>query len=170
MTGHSARVDVLAFSPDGRTLVSGGEDRMTVLWDVRNEAHPLRLATLDNAQSRVLDVAFSQDSRTLATGDASDTLTLWDVTTPTGPIRLATMYIRRGVADLQFRPDGRTLAVTKYDYDEEKPAVTMWSYRKLNDLRADPARYACGVVGRGLTADEWRRFIPELPHRPTCTG
>jgi hypothetical protein len=30
------------------------------------------------------------------------------------------------------------------------------------------ARHACALSGRGLTADEWNRYIPELPYRATC--
>jgi hypothetical protein len=33
-TGHRHGVHALAFSPDGRTLASGGEDNMTFFWDV----------------------------------------------------------------------------------------------------------------------------------------
>ncbi|WP_437293022.1 WD40 repeat domain-containing protein [Sorangium sp. So ce426] len=32
--GHLAKVNCLAFSPDGRQIVSGGEDRVLLVWDV----------------------------------------------------------------------------------------------------------------------------------------
>jgi hypothetical protein len=28
---------------------------------------------------------------------------------------------------------------------------------------------ACAIVGRDLTRDEWRRYLPERPYRPTCS-
>jgi hypothetical protein len=40
-----------------------------------------------------------------------------------------------------------------------------------SDLVAPSAwlRDACAVVGRDLTAAEWRRYLPDRPFRPTCT-
>jgi len=46
--------------------------------------------------------------------------------------------------------------------------VTLWDFTKLNNLRADPARYACDIVGRGLTAEEWSRLVPELSYERSC--
>ena len=38
----------------------------------------------------------------------------------------------------------------------------------FQQLRADPARYACVVTGRGLSADEWARYVPEFRYQRTC--
>ena len=65
-----------------------------------------------------------------------------------------------------FSPDGRTLALGGASI--AGTSVTVWDYTRLTELRADPAGYACAIVGRGLSADEWADSIPEYAYRPTC--
>jgi hypothetical protein len=54
--------------------------------------------------------------------------------------------------------------------DRHSRTAGLWDHSPLNDLRADPVAHACAIAGRGLTAEEWARYIPELPYRRSCRG
>jgi WD40 repeat protein len=67
----------IAFSPDGRTLVSGGKgDRAVRLWDTWTGK---QLVCLEGHTGGVTTVAFSPDGRTVASGSNDTTMLLWDV-------------------------------------------------------------------------------------------
>ena len=96
------RVDCLAFSPDGRTLASGGGS--LDLWDV---ASGQRLRTLSASSDSVLGVAFSPDGKTLASSGYDETARLWDVETGEMVFRL---WHGDTVYAVAYSPDGATLA------------------------------------------------------------
>ncbi len=74
--GHRGKkVWSVAFSPDGKRLVSGGQDNTIRLWDVNIGKH-IRTIT-----ERAWSVAFSPDGTTIASGDWIQTISLWDVNT-----------------------------------------------------------------------------------------
>jgi RNA polymerase sigma factor (sigma-70 family) len=74
--GHRGAVKSVAFSPDGKLLASGSEDRTVKLWRV---ATGETLTTLSGHTGHVRAVAFSRDGAVLASGGADRTVRLWEV-------------------------------------------------------------------------------------------
>src|SRR5262249_47527348 len=73
---HRGVVGAVAFSPDGRTALTGSHDKTAQLWDVET-GEPLGPAL--GHQGEVRAVAFSPDGRTALTGSHDKTARLWDV-------------------------------------------------------------------------------------------
>jgi WD40 repeat protein len=73
----------LALSPDEKILVSAGQFKRLVLWDVAN-SQPRQLKLSDDAQNRgendfFWDVSFAPNTSILAASDSDGYVTLWDL-------------------------------------------------------------------------------------------
>src|SRR5204862_6217841 len=77
LSGHTAGVYAVAFSPHAQTLATGSVRAVTI-WDVTDGAYPIRLAEMPHS-GLVVAAAFSRDGRTLATGGRTQKALLWDV-------------------------------------------------------------------------------------------
>jgi WD40 repeat protein len=119
LRGHADAITCLAFSPDGRRLVTGSADRTVVVRDVASGQEGLTLRGHDNA---VRGVAFSPDGRLIATAGADQTVRLWDADTGR---QLRELRGHRGaVWAVAFSPNGTLLASGGADF-----TVKVWDVK-----------------------------------------
>ena len=102
----------VAFSPDGRRIVSGSGDNTLRLWDAAT-GKPIG-SPLQGHDAYVNSVAFSPDGRRIVSGSNDKTLRLWDAATgkPIGsPLQGHTSLVR----SVAFSPDGRRIVSGSVD-------------------------------------------------------
>jgi WD40 repeat protein/serine/threonine protein kinase len=121
----------VAYSPDGRYLVTAGMSRAIQVWDAKS-GRPL--GTLGENPRDIRAVAFSREGRTLASASRDGTVCLWDGTRLTEPQQpRLTLHGRVPLQGLSmaFSPDGSRLATAG-----EENTVKVWDVQSGRELKA----------------------------------
>jgi WD40 repeat protein/predicted Ser/Thr protein kinase len=137
-TGGSSVVAV-AFSPDGKTLVSGGNrlGDTTYLWRVADRR---RVGPLDQSKSIMKSVAYSPDGKAIAGVTHTGAVTIWDAATRKIKVGLPD---GNGFRNVVFSPDGRLLANPGVGKDLRlSNAATGQTVRTITDATGDSVSFS----------------------------
>ncbi|RDB17342.1 Vegetative incompatibility protein HET-E-1 [Hypsizygus marmoreus] len=104
LEGHSESVESVAFSPDGKYIVSGSEDKTIRIWDAKTGN--LVLEPLKGHSYSVASVAFSPDGKHIVSGSYDCTIRVWDAETG-NPILGPLKGHSYSIYSVAFSPDGK---------------------------------------------------------------
>ncbi len=126
-TGSSqAGVTSVAFSPDGKTLASGAQERPVRLWEVATGKERRRF---EGHRDQVWSLAFSPDGKTLASGSRDNSILLWDLTAAPRTLALSTRELEDSWTALR------------------SPDATR-AYQAISALEASPKQAVSFLLGR----------------------
>src|SRR5262245_24272395 len=86
LKGHTESVYAIAFTPDGKQVVTGSFDRSLKLFETATGKEVKTFAGPQGHQNLVLALAISPDGQQLASGSSDNTVKVWDIPT-SAPLR-----------------------------------------------------------------------------------
>src|SRR5207245_9677143 len=128
---HIDAVFAVAFSPDGKRLASGAQDRTVKIWDV---ATGERLYTLSEALDSVTAIAFSPSGAQLAAGGADKTIRTYALGEKSGSLLESVIADEDTILELAYTPDGKTLISSSADRSIRfRDAATLFPKKVLDN-------------------------------------
>jgi len=111
LAGHEASIRSASFSPDGKRIISGSEDRTIRVWDTSRSKGQMLIRS--DSFSWVFGLAYSSDGKRIATGGPKGGVMIWDAASGT---ELTTIPDSgRLIWDVVFSHDGKRLASSSKD-------------------------------------------------------
>jgi WD40 repeat protein len=165
LVGHSGNVSGLAFSPDGKRIVSSG-GRPSVsgeikVWNVETGSEML---ALKGHRKQINTVAFSPDGQLIASSAADHFIKLWNAEKGT-EIGTINGGPNAWLTTVAFSPDGQRIvspgpgAAQVWSVDQAKPIPAQTEEAKKNATPNNPPRVAIRGSARALSA--LRKFQEE---------
>lgn len=143
-SGISGSVDRIAFSPNGKAIISSGLvtspglDRYELkLWDVASGENILTF--MDDSEKPIFSIAVAPDGRTAMSG--SQELRLWDVATGMEIFRL----VRPGdqwIDSVGYSADGGVLWAVVEKATSQSKCLKLWDVSTGKEIRTFPSDYA----------------------------
>jgi WD40 repeat protein len=130
LRGHTEIVSAVAFSPDGKQILTGSFDKTLKLWETATGKEIKTFNGPAGHHDLVLSVAFSPDVRILASGSADKTAKLWDTGKVAANAAVKNLAHANLVDAVAFNPAGTQLATGSHD-----GTVRIWEVAKGQQVR-----------------------------------
>jgi WD40 repeat protein len=131
-TGHSEGVRTIAYSPDGKRIISGSGDKTIKIWDAETG---LLIRTISGHGYRIMSAAYSPDGRRIVSSDPMGTVKIWDAENGQ-EIRTLSGHGTYTVESVAYSPNGQRVMSAAND-----GTVKIWDAETGRLIRTLSARY-----------------------------
>jgi WD40 repeat protein len=129
-TPREAGYWALAVSADGKRVISGGNDQIAHVWDLKTGKE---LKQLTGHTGPIWGAVLSADGKRAVTGGWDKSLRLWDV--EAGKELKLFAGVKENVRCLALSPDGKMVAAGHFD-DQARGVVRLWNFDDGKEVRA----------------------------------
>lgn len=113
LTGHTAAVETVTYSKDGKYLATGSWDNTVRLYTIDTNGYPKFLRTIPGHFAAVTAIAFNFQNTLIATGSKDFTVRVYDLVK--GNLVYAARDNKETISSLSFDPEGKFLFSSSYD-------------------------------------------------------